>query len=164
MLFPDILSSVAGTAVTLSGFAAVFRAFGNSHDPDGQSRVRLNSVIEGGLLVVFVSYVPTLTVTLGYSEEIAWIAGCLIMVCWSVARIVVPTVRIFRAQANLPELFVPVVVAGIGALAVVSLTLVGAWPFGGYSGFLLALVLLLSNVGLVFIAQFRVEQTDDSDA
>jgi hypothetical protein len=165
LLFPDILSSIAGTAVTLAGFAAVFRAFGNNHDPDGQSRVRLNSVIEGGLLIVVVSYIPVLVggLGLGYGDDLPWVVGCAVIALWALPRICAPTYRILQKRDKWPEMFVPVVAAGVISLFVAALTVVGLWPFGSFSGYLWALVFLLSNVSLVFIAQFRVEQTDEHE-
>ena len=59
----------------------------------------------------------------------------------------------------LPELFKSVVAAGFLALAASTLNVIGLFPFSSYSGYLFALLALLSNIGLTFVAQFRAEQT-----
>lgn len=163
MVLPEILSSIAGGSITLAGFAAVFRAFDGARDPDGQSRIRLNSVIEGGLLIAFVSYLPAWLGTMQLPVDAVWRCSCLVIVLWGILRIAVPTTKILRSSKPLPELFLLVVVAGAISLVVSGVTAAGHWPYGSYSGYLLAVLMLLSNVGLVFIAQFRVEQTGDND-
>jgi hypothetical protein len=54
-----MLDSLAEVSVTLAAFAADFRAFAAGSDPDGHSTVRLNAVIEGGLLLAFISFLPS---------------------------------------------------------------------------------------------------------
>lgn len=164
MVLPEILSSIAGGSITLAGFAAVFRAFGGAKDPDGQSRVRLNSVIEGGLLIAFVSYLPAWLGTMELPEEGVWRISCLVIFLWGVLRIGIPSTRILRSADPLPELFILVVCAGVIALIAAAVTALGYWPYEAFSGYLLAVLMLLTNVGLIFIAQFRVEQIGRDDA
>ena len=164
MALPEILSSIAGGSITLAGFAAVFRAFGGTKDPDGQSRVRLNSVIEGGLLIALISYLPAWLGTMQIPSEAVWRLSCVVILVWGVPRIGLPSMRILRGARPLPELFVLVVIAGVVSLIASGVTVAGFWPNGSYSGYLLAVLMLLVNVGLIFIAQFRVEQAGSTDS
>ncbi len=54
----DILHSIAGATITLAGFAAVFRAFTGSHQVDGHSEIRLNSILELGIAAALLCYLP----------------------------------------------------------------------------------------------------------
>jgi len=158
---PGVVTSMAEGAVTLAGFAAVFRAFRGEHDPDGLSRVRLNSVIEGGLLVAFICYLPAWLATAGLPGAAEWRIPSVGIVLWGALRILVPTTSILRAKIPLPEMFRSVVAAGIIAIVAAMLNVVAVTPWSPYSLFLLATMALLTNVGLIFIAQFRAEQAVD---
>lgn len=105
MALPEILSSIAGGLVTLAGFAAVFQAFSGEKDPDGQSRVRLDSVIEGGLLIAFVSYLPAWLETTLLPAGVIWRFTCLVILLWCAFRIGLHTARVLRRPRPLPELF-----------------------------------------------------------
>jgi len=153
-----ILTSMAEGAITLAGFAAVFRAFAGGYDPDGHSRVRLNSVIEGGLAIAFVCYLPAWLVSAGFTDSTTFRLPSGIIIIWGLARIAVPTSQILRSGARLPELFRSVVAAGIVALLAAVLNVVGISPISAYSTHLLATTALFANVGLIFVAQFRAEQ------
>lgn len=154
---------MAGSAVTLAGFAAVFRAFGGDRDPDGHSRVRLNSVIEGGLLIAFTCYLPIWLGSLPIAAGLPWRIASLVIVIWAVARIVLPSMAVLRGGEPLPEMFVSVVAAGALALIAAIITTAGFWPYGAFPGYLFAVLMLLANVGLIFIAQFRVERSTDEE-
>ena len=72
MELPAVLASMGEGAITLAGFAAVFRAFGGAEDSDGHSRVRLNIVIEGGLVVALLCYFPAWLSSTGLSSDAVW--------------------------------------------------------------------------------------------
>ena len=160
MDLPEILSSIAGGAITLAGFSAAFRAFSGHSESDGQSRIRLNSVIEGGLLVAFVCYLPIVLSELNISTSMVWRTSCFVIMVWGVLRIIVPTLKILKNVRPLPELFKSVVFAGLFSLLCSLITTIGLWPFDSYSGYLVSVLALLANISLVFIAQFRTEQID----
>ena len=154
---PDIVSSIAGGAITLAGFAAVFRAFSGKLDPDGHSRVRLNSVIEGGLLIAFICYLPVLLHELFHDSFDVWEMSCLLILIWGILRIAIPSGKVLIMRVALPSLYVPVVLCGLISIIAALLNLFSISPFSPYSTYLLSLVALFANVCLVFIAQFRVE-------
>jgi hypothetical protein len=154
---------MAEGSITLAGFAAVFRAFRGRDDPDGLSRVRLNSVIEGGLVVALVCYLPAWLATAGLPEGAEWRASSALVVAWGALRIVVPTTRIVRAKMPLPELFRLVGLAGLIGILAGAANILGVGLLSPYSWHLLATVALLTNVGLIFVAQFRAEQAVDAD-
>ena len=115
-------------AITLAGFAAAFRASAGVYDPDGHSRTRLNSVIEGGLTVASVSYLPAWLFSAGFSESAVWRGPSGLIVVWGIVRIIVPTSLILRSGVRILEMFVPVVVAGVVAIAAATLNVFGASP------------------------------------
>ncbi|MEO1202432.1 MAG: hypothetical protein AAFX10_06980 [Pseudomonadota bacterium] len=149
---PEVLSSIAGGSITLAGFAAVFRAFSGTDDPDGHSRVRLNSVIEGGLVIAFVCYLPVWLASIDLKSDVAWRVASGLIVIWTVPRILVPTAAILRDAGPLPEMFRIVVFFGIVALLAAALNAAGIWPYAAYSGHLLAVIALFANVAAIFIA------------
>ena len=73
------LESLAEGGITLAGFSAVFRAFSGKDDPDGYSEVRLQAVIEGGLLVALLSYLPATLAGAGLSPLASWKTEA----CWA---------------------------------------------------------------------------------
>ena len=155
---PSVLSSIAEGAITLAGFAAVFRAFAGSRDPDGHSNVRLNIVIEGGLTVAFLCYAPLWLITAGLDQDVAWRGPSILIVLWGVLRITVPTVQIIRNPGPVPALFFLASPTGHSAMIVAALNTTAILPISAASGYLLATILLLSNAGIIFVAQFRAER------
>ena len=87
MDLPSIFESLAESGITLAGFSAVFRAFSNKHDPDGFSQVRLEAVIEGGLLVALLSYLPAALSAVGLSPLASWKIGSVVGVAWLLVRV-----------------------------------------------------------------------------
>jgi hypothetical protein len=152
---PDVLNSMAEGSITLAGFAAAFRAFSGSHDPDGFSRARLNIVIEGGLVVALLCYLPAWLSSAGVSSDAVWRLTSAVGALWSLFRFAGGAISVYRNASPLPVLY-PVVVP-VGALSFLSFSgnTVGFLPLSTYSGHLLGTIAMLSAVGLMFIAQFN---------
>jgi hypothetical protein len=158
MDFPDILSSIAGASVTLAGFAAAFKAFTRGHDPDGQDRVRLNIVIEGGLVISVVCFSPITFAGLQVPDDISWRLGSAMLMSWVALRILWTAGIIVKTIRPLPVLFsvaVPLAVFGfLAGLANVSTMS----TMTAYSLFLTAVLLQFASTATVFVAQFQAEQ------
>ena len=91
------LESLAEVSVTLAGFAAVFRAFATGTDPDGYSAVRLNIVIEGGLVLAFLCFLPTVFHTASIPEDGALRVSSGLGATWLFFRATIPGIRIIGA-------------------------------------------------------------------
>ena len=148
MELPAVLASMGEASITLAGFAAVFRAFGGAEDPDGHSRIRLNIVIEGGLVVAFLCYFPAWLSSAGFSSDAVWRSGSAIGALWVLFRMMLISFRILGSGAPLPVLYpVAVPIAVLSFLALVANT-AGLLPVTSYSGHLLGTVSLLTGVGV----------------
>ena len=153
-----ILDSLAEASVTLAGFAAVFRAFGGGADPDGHSRVRLNAVIEGGLVLAFVSYLSAAIANTTIPEATAVRVSSALLAVFVVLRSVIPGVGIVRGGRPLPALF-PLA----GGLSVVGLLFLTAGAFGvpaisTVAAYQAGVVSVFGGLAATFVAQFQVEQ------
>ena len=157
MELPAVLASMAEGSITLAGFAAVFRAFGGAEDPDGHSRIRLNIVIEGGLVVAFLCYFPAWLSSAGFSSDAVWRSGSAIGALWVLFRMMIISFRILRSGAPLPVLYPVAVPIGVVSFLALVANTAGLLPVTSYSGHLLGTVSLLTTVGVIFIAQFRAE-------
>ena len=104
-LNPLSLDSLAEASVTLAGFAAVFRAFATGTDPDGHSVVRLNVVIEGGLVLAFLCFLPSVLHSASLTEDVSLRVASVLGGSWSVVRGVVPGIQIIRAGSPFPAMF-----------------------------------------------------------
>ncbi len=150
----DAVLSISEVAVTLVGFAAVFRAFrGESVDPHSGPRTLV--VIEVGLALVLLCYLPTLAAQVGLRSATAYrVVGGLTVLYWLRWLVVYYQLRnqihatpgIFRSCAVMSFLIFG---AGLGN----SLAL---WtpPEALYFVSVLA---ALAQVGLSFLAQFKAE-------
>jgi hypothetical protein len=156
MELPGLLESMAEASVTLAGFAAVFRAFATGDDPDGYSTVRLTIVIEGGLAIAFLCYVPAALAAAGLTPEIAWRASNVVAVAWILPRSCWVGFVIARRGRPLPSLFPLAYGLAIVALAAVLGGVLGLLP--PKSAHQLGLVSQLGGIGCTFLAQFRVER------
>jgi hypothetical protein len=154
-----MLDSLAEASVTLAGFTAVFRAFVAGNDPDGHSTVRLNAVIEGGLLLAFVSFLPGGLVSGSLDEDTAYRLSSGVGGIWTLLRGTVPAVRIIRGGWPFPSLFplacsfhlVALVCFALGAFSAGALDAIDAHKAGS--------VALFGWLAIVFVAQFRVERS-----
>jgi len=154
---PGILASIAEGAITLAGFSAVFRAFSGAHDPDGYSWIRLSIVIEGSLVTALCCYLPIGLIAMGVAEQQAWKIVGLLLATWGIFRLSVPAFRILGQPGPLPALFWGAVPQGFFSVLVNIVNATGLMPVDAYAAYLFAVILLLGNVGTIFVAQFRVE-------
>lgn len=65
------LFSIGQIAVTLAGFAALLRAFGQKNAADAHSEPRLVSIVEQGLVVGFLCFFPSLLIEFDLTSEAA---------------------------------------------------------------------------------------------
>ena len=158
MDFPEVLGSMAEGSITLAGFAAAFRAFSGSHDPDGFSRARLNIVIEGGLVVALLCYLPAWLSSAGVSPDAVWRSASGVGAVWSLFRFAANAVAVYRVPGPLPVLYFVVVPVGLLSFLAFSANTVGLLPVSAYSGYLLGTIAMLSAVGIMFVAQFMAER------
>lgn len=154
---PGILASMAEGAITLAGFSAVFRAFSGAHDPDGYSWIRLSIVIEGSLVTALCCYLPIGLISLGVPDQHAWRGVGVLLATWGIFRLSVPAFRILRQPGPLPALFWVAVPQGFLSVLANIANATGVLPLDTYAIYLFAVILLLGNVGTIFVAQFRVE-------
>ena len=157
MELPAILASMAEASITLAGFAAVFRAFGGEHDPDGYSRLRLTIVIEGGLVVALLCYFPSWLASLDLAPSLVWQLSAAVGTIWPLFRFIFVAFGIVRRGPPFPVLYLFAAPLGLISFFAFAATAAGFVP-RVYSGFLLGALALLATVGTVFIAQFRAER------
>jgi len=156
MELPGLLESMAEASVTLAGFAAVFRAFATGDDPDGYSTVRLTIVIEGGLAIAFLCYVPAALAAAGLTTDVAWRASNVVAAAWILPRSFWVGLQIGRRGRPLPSLFPLAYGLALAALAAVLGGVFGLLP--AKSAHQVGLVCQLGGIGSTFMAQFRVER------
>lgn len=154
-----MLDSLAEASVTLAGFAAVFRAFTTGNDPDGHSAVRLNVVIEGGLVLAFISFLPGVLLSASLAEGAAYRSSGGIGGVWTVLRGIIPLVLIIRSGRPLPALFPLACVFGLATLSCFTLCVLDLRPLGAIAGFQAGSVALFGAIAVTFVAQFRAERS-----
>ncbi len=153
-----MLDSLAEVSVTLAAFAAVFRAFAAGSDPDGHSTVRLNAVIEGGLLLAFISFLPSALHSASLAEDMAYQISSGVGGFWALLRGTIPGVRIIRGGSPLPALFPLAYALHLMALVPFVLGALGAGPVGTAAAHQVGCVGLFGWIAVAFLAQFRVER------
>ena len=153
-----MLDSLAEVSVTLAAFAAVFRAFAAGSDPDGHSTVRLNAVIEGGLLLAFISFLPSALLSVSLTEDTAYQFSSGVGGIWTALRGILTGVRIIRGGWPLPALFPLAFALALTALVSFTLGALGTGPLAGIAGHQLGCVALFAWIAVAFVAQFRVER------
>ncbi len=156
----DILHSIAGTTITLAGFAAVFRAFSASHKVDGHSEIRLNSILELGIAAALLCYLPTVLQSFDWSEDQSYqvlsAVGGLYYLHW-----LYEFWKVRNADHQTPKSYL---VAASSACIVFALFWVNAVGLtSNLRGvYLIALLFMLFLQGLAFLSQFWAEQAKDT--
>ena len=156
--YPSLLESIAGASVTLAGFAAVFRAFASRSDPDGFSAIRLNVVIEGGLVVALVCYLPAILAGVGLPGALAWRLSSGLGALWLVFRTIGPGIYIIRRGWPLPALFPLAFALTLTAFGAFAIGAAGFGPLASSSAHQLGIMALAAQIGTTFVAQFQVER------
>ncbi len=150
----ETLHSIAEVAVTLVGFAAVFRAFrGQKIDPHSGPRVL--GVIEIGLFLVLLCYLPSALLTAGVSDGAVYrgLSGVAALY-W--IRWVVIALSISRVRQPTPVIYGVFSVLAAALTAAGAANALGALARPGFV-YLGIAVATLAQVGLTFLAQFRAE-------
>jgi hypothetical protein len=157
-----MFDSLAEASVTLAGFAAVFRAFTTENDPDGHSAVRLNVVIEGGLVLAFISFLPGVLFDASLTQDAAYRSSGGIGGIWTVLRGIIPLLRIIRtirSGAPSPPLFPLACAFGLATLSCFVFCVLDIRPLGAIAGFQAGCVALFGSIAVTFVAQFRAERS-----
>jgi hypothetical protein len=149
---------MAEGSITLAGFASVFRAFGSADDPDGYSRLRLTIVIEGGLVVAALCFLPSWLASLDLAVDSVWRFSSGIGAIWPLFRFILVAFGIVRKGPPFPVLYLFAAPLGLISFLAFAATAAEFIPMSAYSGFLLGTLALLATIGIVFIAQFRAER------
>jgi hypothetical protein len=157
--YPGILDSLAEASVTLAGFAAVFRAFGGDTDPDGYSRVRLNAVIEGGLVLAFVSYLPVAVENSVVPDGVGLRASSAILALFVVLRSILPGIRIFQGGWPLPALFPLAWGLSVVGILFLAASIFGVSVISTLAAHQAGVVSIFGGLATTFVAQFRVERS-----
>ena len=156
---PGILASIAEGSITLAGLAALFRAFKGGEAPDGFNWARLNFIIEGGLIIAFVCYLPVAFSSAGLNADTSWRMTSGLIVIWAFPRQNVSAVQILLKGRPYPELFWLTAPLGILSTLLALLNISGLSPISSYSTFLFAVLMLAGFVCTIFVAQFRIERS-----
>jgi hypothetical protein len=156
---PGILASIAEGSITLAGLVALFRAFRGGEGPDGFNWARLNFIIEGGLVIAFVCYLPVAFSSAGLSPDTSWRMASGLILIWAFPRQNVTAVQIFMQGRPYPELFWLTAPLGIMSTVLALLNISGLSPITPYSTLLFAVLLLAGFVCTIFVAQFRIERS-----
>ena len=153
------LYSIGQIAVTLAGFAALLKAFRQKNATDAHSEPRLKSIVEQGLVVVLLCFLPSLIFSFGVDLDTAvrWISA--VAAAWLFRWLYI--LYIFRKaeiSAAIASLFPVTVVLHVAAFVAFLLSATGligrAEPL-----YFCGVVLTLTLVGLAFLAQFQSERS-----
>lgn len=152
------LNSIGQIAVTLAGFAALLRAFRQRDVADAHSDPRLRSIVEQGLVVVLLCFLPTLLVEFGLTAQLAVRVVAALAAVWLMRWLyVVYSIRKAELASEIRWLFRIAVFNHYGAFTMFVLSAAGligrAEPLY-FAGVIWTLVL----VGWAFLAQFHSER------
>lgn len=156
MEIAETLASIAEVSATLLGFAAVFRAF-RGELADQHSAERTLLVIEVGLIIVFMCYLPSLLMGAGIEASSSYrIISAVTALYW--LRWFAMSYRLKDADHATPILFRAAVTFHVLIFSVCSAAALGVLPQIGvvYLGVVIA---ILALVGMAFLAQFMTESS-----
>jgi hypothetical protein len=153
------LYSIGQIAVTLAGFAALLRAFRQRDVGDAHSDPRLRSMVEQGLVVVLLCFLPSVLVafefSMGTAVRVIAAAAAAWLLRWLYIMYLVRSAELPRSIARMFR-----AAFALHVLTFITFTATATGQFGRveplyFSGVLLALIL----VGFAFFAQFQSERS-----
>jgi hypothetical protein len=154
----DTLQSLGEVAVTLVGFAALFRVFTRESVADEHSETRLQVIIEQGLGVVLLCFLPAWLLSFGdVSPQAAYRSISVGAALWQ-SRWVYIAYSIRSLKQSTPVGFRFAVVLQIGSFVTFAACAAGllGWVEPLY---LTGLLVTFTHVGWAFLFQFRVERS-----
>jgi hypothetical protein len=153
------LYSIGQIAVTLAGFAALLQAFRRKDVGDAHSDPRLLSIVEQGLVVALLCFMPTLLVEFGLTLQTAVRAvstlAALWLTRWLFILYVVRTAELSKAVRRLFRVAVLNHVAAFCAFVLAATGIVGRVEPLYFCG----VVVTIIEVGWTFLVQFQTERS-----
>jgi len=150
----ETLASIAEVSATLLGFAAVFRAF-RGELADQHSAERTLLVIEVGLVIVFMCYLPSVLMGAGLEASSSYrIISAFTALYW--LRWFALSYRLKDEDHATPVLFRVAVGFHVMIFSVCSVAALGVLPKVGIV-YLAVVIAILALVGMAFLAQFMTE-------
>ena len=147
-------ATLAEISATLVGFSVIFRAFTGQRNVDGHSDARVTVIVEIGLVVVGLCFVPDLLAASGVATPIAFRAASGLMALYWVRWLVVT----YQIRGDFHITPVAYRVAALLQLSVFGVSAANALFFGTEVMYTTAVLAALAVVGVSFWAQFRVER------
>ena len=153
------LSSIGQIAVTLAGFAALLRAFRQKDAADAHSDPRLLSIVEQGLFVALLCFLPTLLVEFELTSQMAVRIPAVLAVVWLMRWLrTLYVIRTAQLSRHLRRLFRIAVFMHVAAF--VAFVLCGTDVIGRVEAlYLCGVVLVITEVGWTFLVQFQSERS-----
>ena len=134
------LHAIAQISVTIVGFAALLRAFSKEHTTDAHTDPRLRSIVEQGLVVALLCFLPALLDAFDLDPETA-------------ARLVSAAAAVWIAWRYRFAVFLH-----IAAFSAFFLSATAVVNDSAASFLLCGILLMLCTVGWAFLAQFQIER------
>lgn len=150
----DMRSTLAEIAVTLVGFSVIFRAFTGQRNVDDHSDARVTVIVEIGLVVVALCFLPELLGAWGITKPVAFRAASGLMALYWLRWLMI-TYQI-RGGSHLTP-FAYMIAAGL-QFSVFGASAANAILVGTDVLYTTAVFAALAVVGVSFWAQFRVER------
>ncbi len=156
----ELLVSLSAISITLAGFAAIFRAFTNSKEVDGHSNTRLSSIMELGIAITLLSYLPEIAEGFGLSEinsyRIFATFGGLYYIRW-----LSEFYSIRNAEHKTPKTYLTACASGVTVFLLFWATALNLVT--NIQGiFSLALVIMFFLQGIAFMSQFWAESASST--
>ena len=153
------LFSIGQIAVTLAGFAALLRAFRQKNAADAHSDPRLLSIVEQGLVVVLLCFLPTVLMGFGlgleFSVRIVSALAAIWLIRWLRILYVARSAELSRPLKFAYQAAVSLHIATFAAFTVCAIGVLGRFePL-----YLAGVVLLVVEVGWTFLIQFQSERS-----
>jgi len=159
----ESLQSIGEASLTFMGLAAVFNAFSRKDAGDSHSPNRISVVVEGGLILTIACFVPVVFMSIGLEDPWPWRIGSLLGVFFGI-RATYMAVTDSVKPGNTPYLLVIAMTLDVTTAVTFLVCVFGTaeWPIA--SLYLAGVLQMLGFVGVSFIGQFRVEQTEEPGA
>jgi hypothetical protein len=153
----DTLQSIAEVAATLVGFAALFRAFTRESVADGHSESRLRVIIEQGLVVVLLCFLPAWALSFEWSEESAYRVIATAAALWLLRWLYI-CYSLWNVESQTPVAFR--IAVALNLMAFLAFAASASDPVGKVEPlYLTGLLTILIHVGWTFLFQFRAERS-----
>lgn len=153
------LFAIGQISITIVGFAAVLKAFEREHTTDEHTDPRIQSIVEQGLVLVILCFLPTMLIGFGLNRDISIVVSASLATIWLTRWLYIMfIIRKAELSSSIAVMYRFAVVIHYTAFVLFLLSAIRLYA-QTEALYFAGILFLFACVGWAFFAQFKIERS-----